>query len=185
LLGEEQSGQIQTIGFSLYMEMLERAVKAIRQGKQADLEKGLEVIDVNLHIPALIPNDYLPDVHLRLVMYKRLASCEHKDDLRDLQVEMIDRFGLLPEQTKNLIRVTELKIQAQALGVKKLEANARGGSVEFASDTKVDPMKIVSLVQSQPRVFKLQGANKLSFSLAMETTEKRLEDIQQLMKSLV
>ena len=185
LLGEEQSGQIQTIGFSLYMEMLERAVKAIRQGKQADLEKGMEVIDVNLHIPALIPSDYLPDVHLRLVMYKRLASSEHKDDLRDLQVEMIDRFGLLPEQTKNLFRVTELKIQAQALGVKKLEANARGGSIEFTGDTKVDPIKIVKLVQSQPRVFKLEGANKLKFAIPMESTEDRLHHIHHLLQSLL
>lgn len=185
LLGEEQSGQIQTIGFSLYMEMLEQAVKSIRQGKQADLENSLRnVTEVNLNIPALIPSDYLPDVHGRLVMYKRLASAENKDNLRDLQVEMIDRFGLLPEQTKNLFRVTEIKIHAQALGIQKLEANSRGGFIEFSSDTKVDPFKIVTLVQSQPRVFKLEGANKLKFSVPMESTEDRLQHIQQLLQNL-
>lgn len=185
LLGEEQSGQIQTIGFSLYMEMLEQAVKSIRQGKQADLENSLRnVTEVNLNIPALIPADYLPDVHGRLVMYKRLASAENKDNLRDLQVEMIDRFGLLPEQTKNLFRVTEIKIQAQAMGIQKLEANSRGGFIEFSSDTKVDPFKIVTLVQSQPRVFKLDGANKLKFSVPMESTEDRLQHIQQLLQNL-
>ncbi len=185
LLGEEQSGQIQTIGFSLYMEMLDQAVKAIRKGKQADLENGLRpVTEVNLHIPALIPSDYLPDVHGRLVMYKRLASAESKEDLRDLQVEMIDRFGLLPDQTKNLFRVTELKILAQALGVSKLEANSRGGFIDFNTETKVDPMKIVTLVQSQPRVFKLEGASKLKFTVPMESIEDRLQHIQQLLQSL-
>jgi transcription-repair coupling factor (superfamily II helicase) len=185
LLGEEQSGQIQTIGFSLYMEMLDQAVKAIRQGKQADLENGLRpVTEVNLHLPALIPSDYLPDVHGRLVMYKRLASAESKEDLRDLQVEMIDRFGLLPDQTKNLFRVTELKIQAQALGINKLDANSRGGFIDFNTETKVDPMKIVSLVQSQPRVFKLEGASKLKFTVPMESIEDRLQHIQQLLQSL-
>jgi transcription-repair coupling factor (superfamily II helicase) len=176
LLGEEQSGQIQTIGFSLYMDMLDRAVKAIRQGKQADLEKSLaEAIEINLRIPALIPSDYLPDVHTRLVMYKRLANAQNDEALRDLQVEMIDRFGLLPEALKNLFRVTQIKINAETIGITKLEANARGGKVEFASDTKVDPLQIVKLVQSQPRVYKLEGANQLKFTMDLEPMEKRIQ----------
>lgn len=185
LLGDEQSGQIQTIGFSLYMEMLDRAVKAIRQGKQADLEQALkQSIDINLRIPALIPSDYLPDVHLRLVMYKRLASADSAEALRDLQVEMIDRFGLLPEPTKNLFRVTQIKITADHLGISKIEANSRGGKVEFSSDTKVDPLKIVKLVQSQPRAYKLEGANQLKFSLALESNEKRLQTLGDLLDYL-
>lgn len=185
LLGEEQSGQIQTIGFSLYMDMLDRAVKAIRQGKQADLEKALsEAIEINLRIPALIPSDYLPDVHTRLVMYKRLANAQDEEALRDLQVEMIDRFGLLPEQIKNLIRVTQIKIRAEAIGVTKLEANSRGGKVEFASDTKVDPLQIVKLVQSQPRVYKLEGANQLKFTMDLEATEKRIQTVIDLLDYL-
>lgn len=185
LLGEEQSGQIQTIGFSLYMDMLDRAVKAIRQGRQADLEKALsEAIEINLRIPALIPSDYLPDVHTRLVMYKRLANAQNEEALRDLQVEMIDRFGLLPEQIKNLIRVTQIKIRAEAIGIVKLEANSRGGKVEFASDTRVDPLQIVKLVQSQPRVYKLEGANQLKFSMDLEATEKRIQTVIDLLDHL-
>src|SRR5690606_17923002 len=153
LLGDEQSGQIQTIGFSLYMDMLDRAVKAIRQGKQPDIDSPHDdVIDVNLRIPALIPSDYLPDVHTRLVMYKRLAGAETTEALRELQVEMIDRFGLLPEQTKNLFRVTQIKIKAQNIGITKLEASARGGRIEFSSETRVDPYTIVQLVQKQPHI---------------------------------
>lgn len=185
LLGEEQSGQIQTIGFSLYMDMLDRAVKAIRQGKQADLEKALsEAIEINLRIPALIPSDYLPDVHTRLVMYKRLANAQSEEALRDLQVEMIDRFGLLPEAIKNLFRVTQIKIRAEAIGITKLEANNRGGKVEFASDTKVDPLQIVKLVQSQPRIYKLEGANQLKFSMDLEATEKRIQAVIDLLEYL-
>lgn len=185
LLGEEQSGQIQTIGFSLYMDMLDRAVKAIRQGKQADLEKALsEAIDINLRIPALIPSAYLPDVHTRLVMYKRLANAQNDEGLRDLQVEMIDRFGLLPEAVKNLFRVTQIKISAETIGITKLEANSRGGKIEFASDTKVDPLQIVKLVQSQPRIYKLEGANQLKFTMDLESMEKRIEAVIELLEYL-
>ncbi|WP_331346919.1 transcription-repair coupling factor [Cellvibrio sp. UBA7661] len=185
LLGEEQSGQIQTIGFSLYMDMLDRAVKAIRQGKQADLEKALsEAIDINLRIPALIPSDYLPDVHTRLVMYKRLANAQNDEALRDLQVEMIDRFGLLPEAVKNLFRVTQIKISAELIGITKLEANARGGKIEFASDTKVDPLQIVKLVQNQSRIYRLEGANQLKFTMDLESIEKRIQAVVDLLDYL-
>ena len=184
LLGEEQSGQIQTIGFSLYMEMLDRAVKAIRKGKIPDPTQDDSLVDVNLRIPALIPSDYLPDVHSRLVMYKRLANAETEESLRDLQVEMIDRFGLLPEQTKNLIRVTQIKLKSQAIGITKLEANARTGVIEFSGDTKVEPLTIVKLVQSAPNTYKLEGANKLKFNLPMETTEQRLHQVSELMTKL-
>jgi len=185
LLGEEQSGQIETIGFSLYMDMLDRAVKAIRAGKQADIENAFnDAIDINLRIPALIPADYLPDVHTRLVMYKRLANADSDEGLRDLQVEMIDRFGLLPEQTKNLFRVTNIKLQAEKIGIVKLEANSAGGKIEFASDTRVDPLQIVKLVQTQSRIYKLEGANRLKFSVPMEATETRLKTIQDLLDYL-
>jgi transcription-repair coupling factor (superfamily II helicase) len=185
LLGEEQSGQIQTIGFSLYMEMLDRAVKAIRKGKIPDPLKDFEGnVEINLRIPALIPADYLPDVHSRLVMYKRLANAETEDALRELQVEMIDRFGLLPEQTKNLVRVTQMKLVAQKIGITKLEAGARSGKIEFSSDTRVEPLTIVKLVQSAPHVYKLEGASSLKFNLMMETTEQRLQQVAELLSKL-
>lgn len=119
LLGEGQSGQIQAVGFTLYMEMLERAVKAIRKGEQPNLEQPLGGgPEINLRLPALIPEDYLPDVHARLILYKRIANAADEDGLKELQVEMIDRFGLLPEPTKNLVRLTLLKLQAEKLGIK-------------------------------------------------------------------
>lgn len=186
LLGEEQSGQIQTIGFSLYMEMLDRAVKAIRKGKIPDPTNEFDgMVDVNLRIPALIPSDYLPDVHSRLVMYKRLANAETEEALRELQVEMIDRFGLLPEQTKNLVRVTQIKLKALTIGITKLEANARSGVIEFSGDTRVEPLTIVKMVQAAPHAYKLEGANKLKFNLPMETTEQRLQQVTDLLNKLM
>jgi transcription-repair coupling factor (superfamily II helicase) len=185
LLGDEQSGQIETIGFSLYMDMLDRAVKAIRQGKQADFESAFRNgLDINLRIAALIPADYLPDVHTRLVMYKRIANAQSSDDLRNLQVEMIDRFGLLPEASKNLFVVTQLKLDAQAIGIVKIEAGAQGGKIEFSGDTRVDPLQIVKLVQSQPRIYKLEGANQLKFSQDLSNIEQRIATLQQLLKHL-
>lgn len=169
----------------MYMDMLERAVKAMRAGKEPNIEQPLaDNTDVNLRIPALIPEDYLPDVHSRLVLYKRIAGAETHAALRELQVEMIDRFGLLPEPAKNLLRVTEIKLTAEAMGVSKLEASATGGKIEFGADAEVDPLKIVQLVQSQPSVFSLAGANGLNFKIPMEKAEDRLQRITDLLESL-
>ncbi len=183
LLGEGQSGHIQSIGFTLYMELLERAVDAIRKGKSIELDIHMsEDIEINLNIPALIPEDYLPDVHMRLMMYKRIANANSSLDLRELQVEMIDRFGLLPDYLKNLYQVTELKLQARQMGISKLEAGPMGGRIDFGSDTVVDPLTIVQLVQKQPEVYRLQGATTLKFTAPptapMNTTEQRLEQVQ-------
>lgn len=185
LLGEDQSGQIQSVGFSLYMDMLDRAVKAIQAGKEPNIEQPLDNnIEVNLRIPALIPEVYLPDVHSRLIMYKRLAGAESTEALKELQVEMIDRFGLLPEATKNLIRVTQLKLKAQQLGIEKLEASAGSGRIEFSSEPLVDPLTIVKLVQNQPQFYKLEGANHLKFVSDMENTNVRLKTVDELLKRL-
>lgn len=185
LLGEEQSGQMQAVGFSLYMEMLDRAVKAIKSGKTPNIEQPLDSnLEVNVRIPALIPDDYLPDVHTRLILYKRIANADSHDELKELQIEMIDRFGLLPPATKNLLRVTELKLKAQKLGIEKLEASAMGGRIEFSGETKVDPLTIVKLVQTQPQIFKLDGASQLKFTLAMDDSESRLSTLSKLLEQL-
>ena len=185
LLGDDQSGQIQSVGFSLYMDMLDRAVKAIQAGKEPNIEQPLDAnIEVNLRIPALIPEDYLPDVHSRLIMYKRLAGAESRDDLKELQVEMIDRFGLLPEPTKNLIRVTQLKLHAQQLGIEKLEASAGSGRIEFSSEPVVDPLTIVKMVQNQPQTYRLEGASHFKFITDMENTEARLQTVENLLAKL-
>jgi transcription-repair coupling factor (superfamily II helicase) len=185
LLGEEQHGNIHTIGFSLYMEMLEQAVEALKRGEQPDVEKPLSGgPELNLRIPALIPEDYLPDVFGRLTLYKRIAGCKTRNGLKELQVEMIDRFGLLPAPVKNLFAVTELRQQAERLGITRLDAHAGGGKLEFGERTPVDPLTIVKLVQSGPNRYKLEGANALRFVEGSETPEERIEVVEALLKRL-
>jgi len=185
LLGDEQTGNLQTIGYSLYMEMLDRAVKAIKEGKTPNLDRPLkEGTEINLHVPALIPDDYLQDVHMRLVLYKRISNAETEDQLRELQVEMIDRFGLLPEPVKNLFRVTTLKLHAEKLGIKKLDAGERGGKIEFDQETTIDPGSIVKLVQSEPHRYKLATANQLVFDDKMEKIDTRFTKVERLLERL-
>ncbi|GAA5523491.1 transcription-repair-coupling factor [Microbulbifer aestuariivivens] len=186
LLGEEQSGQIQSVGFNLYMEMLDRAVKAIREGRTPNIDEPLEspTVDVNLRVPALIPEDYLPDVHGRLIMYKRIANAASRDELRELQVEMIDRFGLLPEPLKYLFRTTEIKLRASAMGIRKLEASAARGRLEFSENTSVDPLTLVKLVQNQPGMYQLAGANLLTFALDESGPEERLAQVAGVLEQL-
>ncbi|OOZ42050.1 transcription-repair coupling factor [Solemya pervernicosa gill symbiont] len=185
LLGDDQSGQIAEIGFSLYTELLERAVKALKAGKQPELDQPLDHgPEVDLHIPALIPDDYLHDVHTRLVLYKRIASAESGDALRELQVEMIDRFGLLPDPVKNLFRITGLKLLAQPLGIAKIDVGPSGGRVQFNEQPNIDPIKIITLVQSEPQRYKLDGQDKLRFFDEMEAPEHRLESTETLLNAL-
>ena len=185
LLGDDQSGQIQAIGFSLYMDMLDRAVKAIQNGEEIDLEKPEKNgCEINLRIPALIPDDYLPDVNNRLILYKRIASIQSGDDSDDLQVEMIDRFGLMPDAVKNLFRITAFKLQAQKLGIVKIEASSVSGKIEFDEKPNVDPMTIIQMVQRQPQNYQLEGANKLKFIDDMPNAQERLERVQQMLDAL-
>jgi len=185
LLGEEQSGHIQTIGFTLYLEMLDQAVEAIRSGqnpnKKLTFDQGIEV---NLHIPALIPEKYLPDVNMRLTFYKRLANCKDKQQLHELQVEMIDRFGLLPDPVKALFEIAEIRQIGEKLGLKKIEAGPNGGRLQFSTNTIVEPITIIKLVQENPRQYRLQNSDQLSFTLAMETPEVRLSSVYAMLSSL-
>ncbi len=185
LLGDEQSGQIQEIGFSLYTEMLEQAVKAIREGRDPALEKPLEHgTEIDLHIPALLPEDYLPDVHTRLIQYKRIASAESPEALRELKVEMIDRFGLLPEPAQRLFEVTELKLAIRDLGIRKVDAGPQGGRILFAPEPKIDAARLIELIQTRPREFKLDGPDKLRFFAEMETPEQRIATTAAILQQL-
>ncbi len=185
LLGDGQSGQIQAVGFTLYMEMLERAVKAIQKGEQPNLDQPLGGgPEINLRVPALIPEDYLPDVHARLILYKRIANAADEDGLNELQVEMIDRFGLLPEPAKHLIRLTLLKLQAEKLGITKIDAGPQGGRIEFAADTPVDPMALIKLIQTQPKRYKFEGATVFKFQVPMERPEERFNTLEALLERL-
>ena len=185
LLGDEQSGQIQEIGFGLYTELLDRAVRALKSGKVPDFDLSSEhETEVELHLPALIPDDYLGDVHTRLTLYKRIASARSEDDLRDLQVEMIDRFGLLPGPTKQLFAVASLKLMATPLGIRKLDFGASGGRIVFREKPEIDPMAIIRLIQSQPRIYKLDGQDKLKVILELPGTVERIRAAQELLVTL-
>jgi transcription-repair coupling factor (superfamily II helicase) len=185
LLGDEQSGQIQEIGFGLYTELLDRAVRALKSGKVPDFDLSSEhETEVELHLPALIPDDYLGDVHHRLTLYKRIASARSEDDLRDLQVEMIDRFGLLPDATKHLFAVASLKLMATPLGIRKLDFGANGGRIVFREKPEVNPMTIIQLIQRQPRVYKLDGQDKLKVILDLPGASERIRSAQELLVTL-
>ena len=185
LLGDEQSGQIQEIGFTLYSELLERAVTALKSGKQPELDTPMDRgAEVDLQAAALIPEDYLPDVHLRLVLYKRLSNTETNADLRDLQIEMIDRFGLLPEAVKTLFSITELKQQAQSLGIKKIEANANGGRIIFTAHPTINAEQLIHLIQTQAQVYKFDGADKLRFIQNFTSVEQKVAFITELLQKL-
>lgn len=175
LLGAEQSGEIQSVGFSLYSELLARAVAAMRAGKEVDLEGNLHSeTEIELHVSALIPDDWLGDIHTRLTLYKRIASAADEAALRDLQVEMIDRFGLLPPQTKHLFQIAELRQKARAIGVSRIDFGETGGRIEFAEDTRANPVALLEMIQQQPCDYKLQGPHKLRITFDEESIEERI-----------
>lgn len=186
LLGDEQSGQIHEIGFTLYTEMLERAVQAIRAGRQPELDRPLDHgTEVDLHIPALLPEDYLPDVHVRLIQYKRIASAESSEELRELKVEMIDRFGLLPDAASNLFDVTELKLHAEPFGIRKIEAGPAGGKLHFDAEPKFDTMRLINLIQTRPTDFRLDGTDKLKFFADLSDPQQRVASVKAVLDQLL
>lgn len=182
LLGDEQSGQIHEIGFSMYITLLERAVQAMKKGDIPDLMAPLHRgPEVDLHTPALLPDDYLPDVHIRLVLYKRIASADNDPALRELQIEMIDRFGLLPEPAQNLFRIAQLKLAAAPLGIERIVAGEHGGHVEFGAKTTVDPYSLIQLMQADPEKYRLDGQSKLRFTVDLTDFEQRADFVLDLL----
>ncbi|MGC9552397.1 TRCF domain-containing protein, partial [Vibrio metoecus] len=176
LLGEEQSGQIQSIGFTLYMEMLEQAVEALKSGKEPALDDLLrEQTEVEMRLPALLPEDYIPDINTRLSMYKQIASVASEDELVELKVELIDRFGKLPDAALNLLAIAELKLNAMRLKVRKIEAHERGGYIEFYPNADINPLFLVKLLQSQPKQFAMDGPTKFKFTLPLVERSARIQ----------
>ena len=185
ILGDEQSGQIQEIGYSLYTRLLERAVAALRAGKAPVLDRPLDTgAEVDVREPALIPEDYLPDVHTRLIMYKRVAGARTEEALEDLMVEMIDRFGPVPPAARLLFDLTRLKHRATPLGVRKIEAGPAGGRIVFHPEPDVDPGSVIRLVQSEPDRFRLDGAERLRFAGDFPDAASRVEAVRRLLDSL-
>lgn len=182
LLGDDQSGQIQTIGFSLYMEMLDGATRALKNGEQPALDNLLpQGGDVDLKISALLPEDYIFDVNTRLSLYKRVANCDDQKALDALQVELIDRFGLLPQPAKNLFEVTAIRQRILALGINRLEAGPNGGQLVFGKQSKVDLGYLLSLLQQQPAIYKLDGSDKLKFLIKTDDANDRITLVRSLL----
>ncbi|MDX1348134.1 MAG: transcription-repair coupling factor [Thiomicrorhabdus chilensis] len=185
LLGDGQSGQIQEVGFGLYSELLDRAVKALKSGKQPELNTTLHTgSEVDLGVPALIPEDYLPDIHTRLVFYKRIASADSEHALRELEVEMIDRFGLLPQTVKNLFAVTQIKLVIEPIGIIKLDASEAMVRVQFNQQPDIDPLKLIQLIQAYPKNYQLKGQTELKFFDTMPDMESRIAAIELIIKSI-
>jgi transcription-repair coupling factor (superfamily II helicase) len=175
LLGDGQSGQISSIGFTLYMDMLEQAVEALKEGREPTLESALsEQTEIDLRLPALFPDDYISDVNARLSLYKKLAGCKDERSVNEMQIELIDRFGLLPQAAKNLLDIAMLKLKAKLIGISKLEGTNKGGFVEFSQKTQINPSFIIKLIQSQPKIYKLDGPQKLKFNVPTESAKDRL-----------
>lgn len=180
ILGEEQSGHIQEIGFGLYTELLNRTVAAMKDGRAGDPEAALDDrVEVELHIPALLPEDYLPDVHARLLLYKRIAGARKPGELDELKEEIIDRFGLFGEPVENLFRVTLIKLVAADFGIKRIDLGRRGGRIEFTTNPQIDPMSIIDLIQTDAD-YRLDGNERLRISKELADAEARFAEISEL-----
>lgn len=185
LLGDEQSGQIESIGFSLYMELLESAVRALREGREPSLDELTQrQVEIDLRIPALLPEDYLGDVNMRLGFYKRIAGAESEQELEELKVELIDRFGLLPTPAKNLLRIAQLRLQAKPLQIIRIEATAQGGFIEFSPKASLDPTKFLQLIQQSPAVYRFDGPTKFRFHRDLTESKVRLDFVAELLRTL-
>lgn len=182
LLGEDQSGQMTTVGFSLYMELLESAVDALKEGREPSLEDlTSNQTEIEMRMPVLLPEDFISDVNIRLSFYKRIASARNETELDELKVELIDRFGKLPDPARYLLHTAELRQQAQKLGIKRIEGNERGGFIEFGENNKVDPVYLIGLLQRQPQIYRLEGPTKLKFMQDLSDRAQRLKFITELL----
>ncbi|MGN8007013.1 transcription-repair coupling factor [Acinetobacter sp. 22301] len=186
LLGEQQSGSMQAIGYSLYMEMLEKATKAIQQGKTPNFDAPLSLTaEINLHIPALIPDEYLGDVHQRLLFYKRISNTDTQEKLENIRMELIDRFGVPPQSVKHLFSVHQIRLKAEQLGITKIDINTQGGNIEFSPDTPVQAISIIQLMQKHPTYYRMEGGQRLKVMVQLEEQEKRIQFINDLLAKLL
>ena len=185
VLGEHQSGEIQQIGFTLYSEMLKRAVKDLQAGKEPDLSQPLEVVsEINLHTPALLPNDYCSDIGERLTLYKRLANCDSEDELRALQEELIDRFGAMPPQTQALIESHRLRLLLKPYEIQKLDATEAQITLQFGANPPIDPVKVIELIQKD-RNTRMAGPDRLIRKVQAPALKQRVQAVRDLMKAVI
>ncbi|MBP7880366.1 transcription-repair coupling factor [Acinetobacter sp. NIPH 1852] len=186
LLGEQQSGSMHAIGYSLYMEMLEKATKAIQKGKTPNFDAPLSLTaEINLHMPALIPDDYLGDVHQRLLFYKRISNTDTQEKLDNIRMELIDRFGIPPQPVKQLFSVHQVRLSAEQLGITKVDINSNGGYVEFSPDTPVQAVSIIQLMQKNPTYYRMEGGQRLKIMVQLAEYDKRIQFIMDLLNKLL
>jgi transcription-repair coupling factor (superfamily II helicase) len=184
VLGEGQSGEMQEVGFNLYTEMLNRAVSALRQGKEPDLTQAIGLnTEINLHTPALLPDAYCPDVHERLTLYKRLANCENEEEISDIQEEWIDRFGELPPQAQALLATHRIRLLVASIGVARLDATADQITLQFGPNPPIEPIKIINLIQKN-RSYKLAGQDKLALLRHCPTLNERVAAVKDMIRQL-
>jgi transcription-repair coupling factor (superfamily II helicase) len=185
LLGESQSGELTEIGLTMYLDMLEQAVKALKEGREPELDRPLAATaEVELRLPSLLPESYVADVPVRLAMYKRLAAAPDNSAIDDLTGEIVDRFGPLPPPATNLLHVARLKLQARALGIRRLDLGPQGGYALFEEKNQVDPRSVIRLVQHPDRDYRLEGALKLRITVENETDIERFEFAEKFLAGL-
>ncbi|WP_311152501.1 transcription-repair coupling factor [Neisseria sicca] len=184
ILGEGQSGEMMQVGFTLYTEMLKQAVRDLKKGRQPDLDAPLGITtEIKLHSPALLPEDYCPDIHERLVLYKRLAVCETVQQINAIHEELVDRFGLPEQPVKTLIESHHLRLAAKELGIDAIDATSEAVTVTFGKHHQIDPTEIILLIQTDKK-YRLAGADKLKFTAQMEDVEARIKTVKSVLKIL-
>ena len=184
ILGEGQSGEMIQVGFTLYTEMLKQAVRDLKKGRQPDLDAPLGITtEIKLHSPALLPESYCPDIHERLVLYKRLAVCETVQQINAIHEELVDRFGLPEQPVKTLIESHHLRLAAKELGIDAIDATSEAVTVTFGKNNNVDPTEIILLIQNDKK-YRLAGADKLRFTAEMENIEVRINTVKNVLKTL-
>jgi len=185
ILGDEQSGQITEIGFTLYSELLDRAVQSLKSNLPIEFDAPLmRASEVDFHIPALIPETYIPDIHNRLIEYKRISAAKNDAELRELQVELVDRFGMVPDPLKYLLRITHIKLLTLQLGIEKIDIGEQNGKIVFNSDPNIDPMKIIQLIQSNPQHYRFDGKQTLRIVCRSDELEQRFKQTEMLLQEL-
>lgn len=185
LLGEQQSGEMAEVGLTLYLDMLDRAVKALRAGRRVDLDAPLaSQSEVELRVPSLLPEDYVGDVQVRLALYKRIAAAADEDALDGMLVELTDRFGEPPTPARNLLRTARLRLVARRLGLRRVDFGTHGGQLQFEPQNSIDPKKVVALLQSNPREYRLEGPLKLRVSHPLVDETERFEFVTALLQRL-
>lgn len=184
-LGDEQSGHIETIGYNLYMELLNKTIDAIRSGTAVDLNdlEG-DSCEVDLKVSALLPDDYIIDVNQRLILYKRLAGLENTSQLEEIKLEIRDRFGKIPEAVDNLFTVTAIKMLANKIGINKIDINDKSGKIKFNKEPNINHAKLISLIQNHNKQYKLTGGEVLNFYFPMENIEQKYNTVTEVLKKI-